>query len=142
MQRKDQNLDRITDGSKNIKKTKHRSRSKSRAKHYIKKTKIKDLNPMITHINENSHFIYDNNFGEDYLNRIINKNLIKLNKEEITILDNEIEKLEFEKSLAKGENIIFIEQSMADDIKNYFHIEKNDNDLKKFLTKEIEYNIE
>ena len=140
MQNKNLKFDNISYEAKNIKKTKFRSRSKSRTKNKSKSNQIKGLNPMITHINENSHFIYDNDFGEDYLNRIKNKNLLKLNKEEIMFLENEIQKLEFEKSLEKGENIIFIEQSMANDIKNYFQVEKNDNDLNQFLRKEISNN--
>ena len=70
---------------------------------------------MFTHKNEKSHFIYDNDFADDYLNRVKNKNLIKLNDEEIKILKNEIEKLDFEKIKAKGENIIFIKKSLAND---------------------------
>ena len=140
MQNKNLKFDNISYEAKKIKKEKFRSRSKSRTRNKSKSNKIKSLNPMNTHINENSHFIYDNDFGEDYLNKIKNKNLLKLNKEEIMILENEIQKLEFEKSLEKGENIIFIEQSMANDIKNYFQVEKNDNDLKQFLRKEISNN--
>lgn len=70
---------------------------------------------MFTHKNEKSHFIYDNDFGGDYLNRVKNKNLIKLNDEEIKILKNEIEKLDFEKIKSKGVNIIFIKKSLAND---------------------------
>lgn len=70
---------------------------------------------MFTHKNEKSHFIYDNDFGGDYLNRVKNKNLIKLNDEEIKILKNQIEKLDFEKIKSKGVNIIFIKKSLAND---------------------------
>ena len=140
MQNKNQKIDNMSNEAKNGKNKKYRARSNSRRKLKSKATKIKALNPMITHLNLTSHFIYDNDLGEDYLNRIKNKNLIKLNIDEIAILENEIEKLDLEKSLQKGENIIFIEKSMANDIKNYFQVEKNDNALMQFLTKEISNN--
>ena len=98
------------------KKRKFRSRGRSRSiNKIIKNKKIKHDNPMFTHKNEKSHFIYDNDFGGDYLNRVKNKNLIKLNDEEIKILKNEIEKLDFEKIKSKGVNIIFIKKSLAND---------------------------
>ena len=123
------------------KKRKFRSRGRSRSiNKIIKNKKIKHHNPMFTHINEKSHFIYDNDFADDYLNRVKNKNLIKLNDEEIKILKNEIEKLDFEKIKAKSENIIFIKKSLANDIQNYFKIETNNNKIKNFLLNEIKAN--
>ena len=56
-------------------------------------------NPSITRFNESSHFIYDLDEADRYLSNIKNKNLLKLNQNEISFLENIIFKLDKEKQI-------------------------------------------
>ena len=66
---------------------------------------------MITHFNENSHFVYDIDEANNYLNKIGNKNLLKLNENELNTIKIKIEQLEYDKEIAKGNQYIKIEKN-------------------------------
>lgn len=87
-------------------------------------------NPNISHINKDSHFIYDDMNSIDYFNKLKNKNIIKPSEKEIIILQKFIEDINNHKSVAsKNESFIEIPENMA-------------NKLKQFIPKPISENSE
>lgn len=54
-------------------------------------------NPNLSHINTNSHFIYDESSALDHYNKIQNKNLIKLTQEEEGLLMQIIKEINIKK---------------------------------------------
>lgn len=95
-------------------------------------------NPMITHFNQNSFFVYDLNEVYDYLHKIKNKNNLKLNDSEVQLLQNKILQLEKEKEIDKGNSIIYIDINLANDLDSFKKDKYESKDqLKLFLLNEF-----
>lgn len=106
-------------------------KSKKKAKLTHKKLKF----PLFTHINLDSHFIYDENNSIQYFETTKNKNLIKLTEEETSILKNIIQDINTQKLLSNAkENLIEIPEELAKKI-NDFIIKpiKEHNELSDFI---------
>ena len=75
---------------------------------------------MITHFNENSHFVYDIDEANNYLNKIGNKNLLKLNENELNTIKIKIEQLEYDKVIEKGNQYtVFLVVIVAPNVQNF-----------------------
>jgi len=76
-------------------------------------------NPSITHFNEGSNFIYDLDEVDRYLMKIKNKNLLKLNQNEIKCIESIIFALDKEKQIKNNNNFILINKKLAEEIDSY-----------------------
>ena len=96
-------------------------------------------NPNLSHINTNSHFIYDESSALDHYNKIQNKNLIKLTQEEEGLLMQIIKEINIEKIMNNNEELISVPFDIFEKIKNFKPLVKHDNeDLVEFIKKSIQ----
>lgn len=95
-------------------------------------------NPMITHFNQESHFVYDIDMAKNYLSKVNNANSLKLNESEIEIILKTINKIKNKKEHEKGEKIIYIEKKLAVEVELFMR-EKIDSkdELTIFLSKQL-----
>ena len=78
-------------------------------------------NPLINKFNYDSFFIYDQYDNIKYYNNLSNKNLIKLNDEEISFLKSIVERINISQNINKGIELIEIENEMAGKLKQFFN---------------------
>lgn len=100
------------------------------------KSLIKTLrNPEISHINIESHFIYDESSCLQYYNKISNKNLIKPSETEISLLKNIVKEIKTQKLLTNNkDNILEIPEEYVNKIINFIPEQKpENNELINFL---------
>lgn len=93
---------------------------------------------MITHFNQESHFVYDIDTAKNYLSKVNNANSLKLNESEIEIILKTINKIKNKKEHEKGEKIIYIEKKLAVEVELFMR-EKIDSkdELTIFLSKQL-----
>ena len=114
--------------------------NKTDKSHHIK---FEINNPLITHFNQNSHFIYDINTVNLYLSKVNNPNLLKLNESEIEAIKNKIKSIEKEKELYQKDKIVFIEKSLAKDLDLFLKDKINSEDnIRQFLEKMLNGGID
>ena len=105
---------------------------------------IKTLkNPIVTHINENSNFIYDETSAFSYYEKITNKNTIKPTLDEISLLQkisNDIYSKKF--FLNSEESLIQIKSDYAVKLFNYYPRNENKtNEVEDFIINIIQSNL-
>ena len=92
------------------------SKEKNKNKSIIKNKR----NPEISHINIDSHFIYDERSSIQYYNKLKNKNMIKPSEDQISLLKNLVEEINFQKLLSgKKENILEISEEYAEKLDKF-----------------------
>ena len=82
------------------------------------------INPSITKFNANSKFIYDLDEGKRYIDSVNNANKVKLNENEINILNKIYITIQEEETGKKTKNYIFIEKNLLNDINEFFYQKK------------------
>lgn len=110
--------------------------SKKRTRHSISSHAKYIKNPSITKFNKNSLFIFDIDEGRYYINSVKNANNIKLNEDELKILINKYYELKNEQSKEKGQQMILLDQTILNEINNYFKESIIEDSLIKFLKNE------
>lgn len=94
-------------------------------------------NPKINYFNDSSHFIYDKNDSLDYFNSLNQKNQIKLNDEEILLLQKNIEEIELKKSINKGEIFVELSKDLFDSLNSFKPIKKPETQIEKYIKEKI-----
>ena len=118
--------------------------NKSSKKQYKKirkiNTKISEYikNPSISHFNIYSHFIYSEIDFLDYYKSSQNKNLIKLNKEELKFLNNKINEINLFTNLDKINEIIELDEDICEKIINFKPVNNTEDEITKFLKNKIQ----
>ena len=112
----------------------------------LKKIKIsKHLNylknPSINHFNINSHFVYDLNEVNEFLDKNKNKNSLKVNENELNYLNSLIEKIDLDKDYKNKTVFIMIKASTFNTIKRYTQIKEIDDPLTRFIKEQLD-NVE
>ncbi len=102
----------------------------------IKKIK----SPDVSHINKDSFFIYDQYNAILHYNSLQNKNLIKINKEDIDLLKNIVNDIKIEKIINSNELFIEIPFKFFKKINEYNPEKKENNELIDFIKNEINNN--
>ena len=110
--------------------SKHKYKKPSANKKFIK-------NPHISYLNINSHFIYSENDFQLQLEKLKNKNLIKLTKNEEEYLRNLINEISIFHSLKNNEQFIEINANMYDKINNFKKIDTSSDQLAKYIKEKI-----
>lgn len=77
-------------------------------------------NPLISHINKDSSFVFDQNDYLKYFKSLTNKNCLKCNQNEITLLKNLCLKNRTFIESKKALDVIYIEKDLFQKIKSYF----------------------
>jgi hypothetical protein len=103
-----------------------RARRISAHKKYLK-------NPNISRLNIDSHFIYDIDEGEFFYNKLKNKNLIKVNTNELKYLEEKIEEILITKDIVNKTEYIKIPLDSIYKITNYVTRNEIDNQLTNFI---------
>ena len=100
-------------------------------------------NPLLTHFNQDSHFVYDIDTVNVYISKVNNVNQLKLNDSEIDIIKTKIKLLQKEKECYKKNKIVYIEKGLAFDVESFMQ-EKIDSkdELTIFLEKTLTKNDE
>ena len=119
---------KLNQAKKNIKKEK---KSNTKISSYIK-------NPSISHFTIDSHFIYSESDFLDYYKSSQNKNLIKLNKEELKFLKNNINEINLFTNLDKINEIIELDEEICEKIINFKPVNIAEDDVTKFLKDKIQ----
>lgn len=117
----------------NVKNKKDSKIGIKRIKKNVKCIKLSSHNPGITHFNLYSHFIYDLNNINSYINKIPNLSHIKLNSDEKNFLDKRINEINDEIEAENNTEFIFLSKELSDKISNYFKVEKKASDLELFI---------
>lgn len=73
-------------------------------------------NPKINYFNLDSFFIYDQGDFIDYYDSLKQKNLIKLNQNEISLLQNEINNIQLVKSIKENETFLEMPKNLLDSL--------------------------
>lgn len=97
-------------------------------------------NPSINKFNYNSFFIFDQNDNIKYYQSLSNKNLIKLNNEEISFLKEIVNNINFDKCLSEKNELIEIEYEMADKLTKFFDIKPKLSPISTFIKEKINNN--
>ena len=145
-----QDLNEISDviNNKNI------SRNKKETMNYSKEGNVDEIkekkekvihvekqfkNPMLTHFNEDSNFIYDITEVDEYISKVENINSLKLNQSEIESLKTKIKILQNEKDKSQNSEFIYINKKLANELDSFIK-EKIDtkDELKLFLSKQLQ----
>lgn len=90
-------------------------------------------NPNINRLNIDSHFIYDIDEGENFYNKIQNKNLLKVNLKELHSLEEKIDSIILDKDMEKKTEYIKIPLYAINKVSNYVTRKEIDNPLTQFL---------
>lgn len=90
-------------------------------------------NPLINKFNYDSFFIFDQSDNIKYYNNLSNKNLIKLNEDEISFLKSIVETINISQNLDKGNELIEIDSEMAGKLKQFFNCKINLSPLAKYI---------
>ena len=85
-----------------------------------KKKALKLKNPTISHFTYDSFFIYDQNDYINYFDSLSNKNLIKINSEEVLFLKSLSNSIEIEKYVNNNENFISLDKTIFSKINTYY----------------------
>lgn len=85
--------------------------------------------PGITHFNSNSFFIYDLGNIKDFLIDIKNKNTVKLNSKELSLIKEEIDSISNDVDIANNENFVNISLDEINKINEYFQIDITNNKI-------------
>ena len=126
----------IHSSSKSYPNTSNSKGNKKRKKNHNKiDNNIK--NPSITHFNINSHFIYSDEDFLEYFHSKQNKNLIKLNKEELNFLIDTINEINLISNLNNINDFIELDEEMCKKIINFKTINNSEDDLIRFLKEKI-----
>lgn len=129
--------------SKNDNKNKNKKLIKKIKKKRIKKRischlKYLKKNPSINHFNINSFFIYDLDEIEQFVNKTNNKNLLKVNPQELSYLNQIIENIDLNKESDKGTIFITLKKEIFDKIINYTKIKEINDPLSSFIKSKFE----
>ena len=111
----------------------HKQRKPSANKKFIK-------NPKISFINLNSHFIYSEDDFKLQIEKLKNKNLIKLSKKEEDFLKQTINEIALFNSLNKNEFFVEINMEMYKKISNFHNNNSTGNELTNYIKQKIETN--
>lgn len=98
-------------------------------------------NPLINSFNYYSHFIYDQADFFDYYSSLSQKNNIKLNEEEISLIQTVINDIELEKAVMKGETFVNISKSIFETLNNFKEQKKPETDISLFIKNKISNSI-
>ena len=101
------------------------------------KDNIKIFNPRITSFTSQSHFIYDIDAYQSYFNSVKNRNLLKLNDEELIFLTNKINDLANLKIDSCNSSYISINKSIYDKINLFNDFNTKDDELTLYIKKFI-----
>lgn len=94
-------------------------------------------NPKISFLNINSHFIYGDTEFKKKFESLKNKNLLKLNENEISFLTRKINEIMIVNSMNNNEEFILLNNDIAEKIKNFkTKISSNDN-LTNFIKEKL-----
>lgn len=115
------NLNLQNDLIENKTKTKNKKILNKKLKKPNKIIKVK--NPGITHFNLSSHFFYDLSDTKTYLNLIGDKNSMKLNKKELSVLEGKIKTISNEINEDSNNKIIELSLNDLNNINNYFNFD-------------------
>ena len=105
------------------------------------KDNIKIFNPRITSFTSQSHFIYDIDAYQSYFNSVKNRNLLKLNDEELIFLTNKINDLSNLKIDSCNSSYISINKSIYDKINLFNDFNTKDDELTLYIKNLFETNI-
>ena len=94
-------------------------------------------NPLLNKFNIDSLFIYDQADFFDYFQSLNQKNLMKLSKDELLFIQNEIDFIEIKKSIAKGDKFINIPKSLIDNLNSLKKEKKPVTKLETFIIEKI-----
>ena len=102
------------------------------------KGKIKKNYPGITFFNINSHFIYDLGKIGDFISSIDNKNIVKLNKEELKFIKDEIDVINKISNNSNDQTYVDISSNILDSINNFYHVDITENFVAKWVNDYID----
>ena len=105
-----------------------------------RKKALKLKNPTISHFTYDSFFIYDQNDYINYFDSLSNKNLIKINSEEVLFLKSLSNSIEIEKYVNNNENFISLDKTIFSKINTYYTVEKMKTPLILYLEKKLNDN--
>ena len=107
-------------------------------RHYTIKNSLYSDNPSINRININSHFIFSSDDYLSYFNSLKNKNLIKLNKDEILILKN-ISKSIYSQKIEGFINTDFIDiqEEMYSKLLDFSSAKTKKSDIGEYISQKI-----
>ena len=94
-------------------------------------------NPMINKFNQDSFFIYDQADFFDYFQSLNQKNFIKLTKDEILLLNDNIEFIDLKKSNSKGDKFLNIPEKLIDSLNYLKNIPRPITDIETFIIEKI-----
>ena len=125
-------------GKKKIKdKKQNPTKIKRLKKKFISHKKKRLKNPSITHFNLYSFFIYDNDEYLQFFNTITNKNLVKVNKEELNFLQSKYNEITFFRGSMKNIQYIRIPNENYQKLKNFISIKKITDPIEEFIKEKI-----
>ena len=122
------NIDQINTSKKKYKK---RKKSNTKISNNIK-------NPSISHFNISSHFIYSESDFLDYFRTSQNKNLIKLNKDELSFLKTNINEINLFTNLDKINEFIELDEDICKKIIDFKAVNNTEDDITKFIKDKIQ----
>ena len=128
----------LINSSSNINKIKSSSKKHKKRKKTNTKISVYIKNPSISHFNINSHFIYSEIDFLDYFRTNQNKNLIKLNKEELGFLKNKINEINLITNFDKINEIIELDEDICEKIINFKPVKSTEDEITKFLKDKIQ----
>ena len=112
------------------KKSTKKKKSKNRITNYIK-------NPSITHFNIDSHFIYSEEDFMEYYTLNQNRNLIKLNKNELDFLTNKINEINLISNIDEINDYIELDEEITQKLIKFKPLNNNEDEVNKFIMDKI-----
>lgn len=106
-------------------------------KKFVLHKKKYSKNPSITHFNISSFFIYDNDEYLRFFNTTTNKNLIKVNKDELTFLQSKYNDISFIRGSLRNIQYIRIPIENYQKLQNFLSIKKIKDPIEDFIKEKI-----